>query len=155
MCSTIKENLLLYCCYRCHNFTHFDMFWLKRVNEINWFFVFWYKFRKPKSYFDNFWVDVDKNGRGVLGHRTLKNKKWIWRTELILCMLIVMQWFWNNVFLTFKCQYLCQLYLFIFRDLFCNTKQCIAFLKLSVANSICMILKCKVVIDKCSNCCFQ
>ena len=36
-------------------------------NGMNWFLVCLYKFRKAKSYFDNFWVVVVKNGLGLLG----------------------------------------------------------------------------------------
>ena len=39
---------------------------------IEWFFVWWYKFRKVKSYVNNFWVIMVKNGCGLLGHGTLK-----------------------------------------------------------------------------------
>ena len=40
----------------------------------------WYKLRKAKSYFNNFWVVVVKNGPGFLGLGTLKStvsQEWI------------------------------------------------------------------------------
>ena len=40
---------------------------------INWFFVFIYKFRKAKSYFNNFWVGMVQSGLGCLDHGTLKS----------------------------------------------------------------------------------
>ena len=43
------------------------------VDEVSWFFVCWYKFRKAKSFFNNFWVVVVKNGCGLLGLVTLKS----------------------------------------------------------------------------------
>ena len=36
----------------------------------NWFSVFCYKFRKSKSWFNDFWVGVVKNGHGLLVHET-------------------------------------------------------------------------------------
>ena len=38
------------------------------VTEINWFMVCWHKFGEAKSYFDNFWVVVVKNGSSILQH---------------------------------------------------------------------------------------
>ena len=39
------------------------------INGINWFMVCRYKFGKAKSYFNNYWVFMDKNGPGLLlGH---------------------------------------------------------------------------------------
>ena len=50
------------------------------INGINWFWLCLYKFRKAKSYFNNFWVVMVKNGHGVLGLGMLKSavsQKWI------------------------------------------------------------------------------
>ena len=43
------------------------------MNGINCFLMCWYKFRKAKSYFNNFLVVVVKNGCGLLGLGTLKS----------------------------------------------------------------------------------
>ena len=40
---------------------------------MRWFFTCWYKFRKPKSYFNNHWVGMVKNGQGLIDHGTLKS----------------------------------------------------------------------------------
>ena len=37
-----------------------------KIDEIYWFFGCWYKFRKAKSYFNEFWVGMVKNGHGLL-----------------------------------------------------------------------------------------
>ena len=42
------------------------------MSGINWFLVCWYKFRKVKSYFNNFLALV-KNGRGFVCFGTLKS----------------------------------------------------------------------------------
>ena len=42
------------------------------MNRINWFLVCWYKFKKAKSYFNNFFVVVAKNESGFLGLGILK-----------------------------------------------------------------------------------
>ena len=49
------------------------------THELGWFFVCWYKFMKAKSYFNNCWVIVVKNGRGIKDRGTLKpgiSHKW-------------------------------------------------------------------------------
>ena len=38
-----------------------------------WFFAWWCKFRKTKSYFNDFWVDLVKNGHDHVVHETLKS----------------------------------------------------------------------------------
>ena len=43
---------------------------MNRWNEL--IFCLWYKFRKGKSNFTSFWVDLVKNGPGYLVHETLK-----------------------------------------------------------------------------------
>ena len=35
------------------------------IDELGWFLACWYKFMKAKSYFNNYWVSVVKNGRGL------------------------------------------------------------------------------------------
>ena len=42
------------------------------IDEMSWRFACWYKFRKAKSYFDNYWVSVVKNGWDLKDHWTLK-----------------------------------------------------------------------------------
>ena len=56
-------------------------------DEMNWFFAWWCKFRKAKSYFNDFWVDQVKNGCGHLVHETLKFVRVSLWIELISCML--------------------------------------------------------------------
>ena len=49
------------------------------ISELGWFFACWYKFMKAKSYFNNYCVDVAKNGRGLKYHGILKpviSHKW-------------------------------------------------------------------------------
>ena len=41
------------------------------IHGINWFFAWFRKFRKAKSYLNNFWVGVFKNGRNHFGQGTL------------------------------------------------------------------------------------
>ena len=50
------------------NWLHF-----KKEHGMNWFFACWYKFRKAKSWFDDFWVGKVKNGHGLLVHETFKS----------------------------------------------------------------------------------
>ena len=45
----------------------------EKINGIKWFLVCSWKFRKPKSYFNKYRVVAVKNGRGLLGHETLKS----------------------------------------------------------------------------------
>ena len=44
----------------------------EEISRMHWFSVCWYKFRKVKSYFNNFWVVMVKNGRDLLGQETLE-----------------------------------------------------------------------------------
>lgn len=44
----------------------------EEIYEINWFWASCCKFKKGKSYFDNFSLGVVQNGRGHLCHATLK-----------------------------------------------------------------------------------
>ena len=43
------------------------------IDKMSWFFACWYKFRKAKSYFNNYWVGMVKNGWGLIVHGTLKS----------------------------------------------------------------------------------
>ena len=43
------------------------------VFSILFFFACWYKFRKAKSSFNGFWVNLFKDGIGLLVHETLKS----------------------------------------------------------------------------------
>ena len=45
----------------------------ERINEMSWFCACWYKFKKAKSYFDNYWVYIVKNEWGLIDHGTLKS----------------------------------------------------------------------------------
>ena len=45
----------------------------ERIDGMGWFFGLWYKFRKAKSYFNNYCVGMFKNGRGLMDHGTLKS----------------------------------------------------------------------------------
>ena len=44
-----------------------------RTDGIDLFFACWYKFRKAKSCFNDFWVGLVKNSRGLLVHESLKS----------------------------------------------------------------------------------
>ena len=43
------------------------------INGMNWFFGWWCKFKKVKSYFNDFLVGLVRNGHGHLVHDTLKS----------------------------------------------------------------------------------
>ena len=51
--------------------------------EMIWFCACRYKFRKAKSYFDSYWVDIVKNGRDLIDHWTFKARKWCHKWFLI------------------------------------------------------------------------
>ena len=36
-------------------------------------FACWYKVRKAKTYFNNYWMGMVKNGQGLLDYETLKS----------------------------------------------------------------------------------
>ena len=60
----------------------------KWTDGINWFFVCWHKFRKTKSWFNDFCVGLVKNGCGLLVHETLKyavSDELSWFCECWLC----------------------------------------------------------------------
>ena len=47
---------------------------------MSWFSACWYKFRKAKSYFNNYWVGMVKNGWGLTDHGTPRSglsHKWL------------------------------------------------------------------------------
>ena len=54
------------------------------VDGMNWFFASWCKFRKAKSNFNDFWVDMVKIGHGHLVHETLKSSEWVYELSLFL-----------------------------------------------------------------------
>ena len=80
------------------------------INGMNWYFACWCKFRKAKSYFNDFWVGMVRNGHSNLVHETLKSavsKEWLYEfSGFFSC------WLWGSnfwlesyfIFLTFKCQ---------------------------------------------------
>ena len=43
------------------------------VDEMGWFLACWYKFRKVKSCFYNYWVDMVKNRWGITDYGTHKS----------------------------------------------------------------------------------
>ena len=68
------------------------------ISRMNWWneliFSWWCKFGKGKSYFNDFWVGLVKNGRGHLVHETLKSTQWVyWLSWFFVC------WLWCNNFL--------------------------------------------------------
>ena len=54
------------------------------VDGLNLFFACWCKFRKLKSNFNVFWVDVVKIGCGHLVHETLKSAEWVYELNCFL-----------------------------------------------------------------------
>ena len=52
--------------------------WIDGMNWFFFFFAFWCKFRKAKSYFNDFWVGVVRNRRGYLVYETLKICWWFY-----------------------------------------------------------------------------
>ena len=49
------------------------------IDGMNWYFACLWKFRKAKSYINDFWVGMVRNGCAYLGHETLKSavsKEW-------------------------------------------------------------------------------
>ena len=47
------------------------------VDGMNWFCACKCKFKKAKSNFNDFWVNVVKIGHGHLVHETLKSAEWV------------------------------------------------------------------------------
>ena len=43
------------------------------IDEMSWFFVCWYKFKKAKSYFNSYWVGMVRNARDFIDRGTLKS----------------------------------------------------------------------------------
>ena len=63
------------------------------VDGMNWFFACWWKFRKVKSNFNYFWVNVVKIGRGHVVHEDLKCAEWVHELSwFFVC------WLWCNNF---------------------------------------------------------
>ena len=48
------------------------------IDGMDWFLACWCKFKKAKSYFNDFWVDLVKNYFGHLVHKTLKSAEWVY-----------------------------------------------------------------------------
>ena len=46
---------------------------VSKFDGINWFLDFRIQLQEAKSYFNNFWLVLVKNGRGLLGHGTPKS----------------------------------------------------------------------------------
>ena len=79
----------------------------KGMSGVNWFWVCWYKFRKAKSYFNNFCVVKIKNGYGFLGVGTLKSAVFqeYWADVLhadihlgkLKVTLIIVGWAWSKM----------------------------------------------------------
>ena len=69
----------------------------KWIDEMSWFFAGWYKFGTAKSYFNNYWVGMVKNGWGLIdmglwNQVYLTNHLTNWADWLNgFCMLIVME----------------------------------------------------------------
>ena len=72
------------------------------IDEMNWFLACWCKFKKAKSYFNDFWVGRVKNygtlkwvknGWGNLVHETLKFAEWVYGLRWFFAC-----WLWCNNF---------------------------------------------------------
>ena len=89
---------------------------LERIYGINWFFECWYKFRKAKSYCNNHWVGMVKNGHSLLTHGTPKFPVfqewidelncffafWFWyRFKKDKIVLIIIGWLWSKMGMAF------------------------------------------------------
>ena len=80
------------------------------IDGINWLFACWWKFRKTKSYFDDFKKGMVKNRCNHLVHETLKSDEWVYEIKLIFCMLadfdaiILVRSTSYSISLTFNCQ---------------------------------------------------
>ena len=65
------------------------------TDDINWFFACWHKFRKSKSWFNDFRVGMVKHGQGFLVHETLKSWEWIyelsWLFDCQKCLMFSFQ----------------------------------------------------------------
>ena len=61
------------------------------VDGMIWFFAWWCKFRKVKSNFNDFWVEVVKIGCGHLVHETLKSAEWVYELSWLFAC-----WLWYN-----------------------------------------------------------
>ena len=61
------------------------------IDAMNWFLACWWKFKEVKSYSNDFWVGLVKNGHGHLVHETLKSAEWVYELSWFFYMLTVMQ----------------------------------------------------------------
>ena len=60
------------------------------INKMSWVFACWDKFRKAKSYFNDYWVGMVKNGQDPIDNMGLLNQAYLnWFDELIR----LMEWF--------------------------------------------------------------
>ena len=66
----------------------------ERIDVMNWFFTCCCKFRKAKSYFNDFWVGLVRNEFSHLVHETLKSAEWIYGLSWFFAC-----WLWCNHFL--------------------------------------------------------
>ena len=64
------------------------------IDGMNWFFACWCKFKKAKSYFNDFWVGQVKNGCCHLVHETLKSVEWVYGLSWYFAC-----WLWCSNFL--------------------------------------------------------
>ena len=66
------------------------------VDGMNWFFTCWCKFRKAKSNFNDFWVNVVKIGHGHVVHETLKSAEWVYELSWLFSCWLWCSDFWYN-----------------------------------------------------------
>ena len=105
------------------------------IDGMNWYFACWCKFRKVKSYFNDFWVGMVRNGRGHLVHETVKSavsKEWVYEFSWIFAC-----WLWDSIFwlnwkscsisLTFKCQSIAVVGPLVVAGRFLWNKVCLSF----------------------------
>ena len=64
------------------------------IDAMNWFLACWCKFKKTKSYFNDFWVGQVKNGHGHLVCEMLKSAEWVHGLSWFFAC-----WLWWNKFL--------------------------------------------------------
>ena len=68
----------------------------ERTDETKCFFACWCKSRKTKSYFNEFWVGMVRNGHGYLIHEALKSavsKDWVYEFSYFFAC-----WLWGSNF---------------------------------------------------------
>ena len=64
------------------------------IDAVNWFLACWCKFKKTRSYFNDFWVGQVKNGHGHLVCEMLKFAEWVHGLSWFFAC-----WLWWNKFL--------------------------------------------------------